>query len=93
MQLIRILATATLLIVITPSLVVVGDDRGLTNTANSPHAQFGTVDIDGVRWTDGFWADRFERCRTDMLSHMWEVYMQHGFDNFRTVAGDIDGEF
>ena len=70
MQLIRILAMATLLIVITPSHAVVGDDRGLTNTANSPHAQFGTVDIDDVRWTDGFWADRFESCRTDMLSHM-----------------------
>jgi DUF1680 family protein len=35
--------------------------------ADSPHAKLRGVDLDAVRWTEGFWAEKFELCRRAML--------------------------
>lgn len=35
--------------------------------ADSPHAKLCGVDLADVRWTDGFWAEKFELCRRAML--------------------------
>ena len=42
-------------------------DRELVNTSRSPHIRMRNVDLDAVRWTEGFWADKFELCRKAML--------------------------
>ena len=47
---------------------VCGAGRGLTDTSASPHVKLRSVDIDAVRWTDGFWAERFDWCRRDRHS-------------------------
>lgn len=33
----------------------------------SPHARLRPASMDEARWTDGFWADRFRRCRRATL--------------------------
>ena len=44
--------------------LVLAAERGVVDTTASPFAQIRTVGLGEVRWTDGFWADRFELCRT-----------------------------
>lgn len=48
-----------------------------------------------VRWTDGFWAERFETCRTQTVPAIWRImegtnYSQF-FENFRIAAGVAEG--
>ena len=69
----------------------------LTDTRESPHAVVRPVPLDEVRWTEGFWADRFATCRDRSLPAMWELmrgtkykpYLQH----FLIAAGDIAGDY
>jgi uncharacterized protein len=53
------------------------------------------IDPTEVRWTHGFWADRFELCRTQTIPAMWRIvegtnYSQF-FENFRIAAGLAQG--
>jgi len=43
---------------------------GVTDTSKSPHVKLRSVDMDAVRWTTGFWADRFELCHKSMLPRL-----------------------
>src|SRR5882724_2136099 len=48
-----------------------------------------------IRWTHGFWADRFETCRTQTIPALWRImegtnYSQF-FQNFRIAAGLTEG--
>ncbi|MBL7220656.1 MAG: glycoside hydrolase family 127 protein [Phycisphaerae bacterium] len=40
---------------------------GAVDTSKSPHVKLRSVSPADVRWTTGFWADRFELCRKSML--------------------------
>lgn len=66
--------------------------KGITNTCSSPHAKLKSVDIDAVKWTNGFWAQKFERCHKVMVPNMWRLLedseISHAFDNF-LVAADL----
>jgi uncharacterized protein len=67
---------------------------GLTATGRSPHAQFAGVPMQDVRWTEGFWADRFALCEEVMIPRMREQFMERALDNFRATAKDDGtGEF
>jgi len=70
--------------------------KGLVQTAGSPHAKLYSVDIDKVVWTDGFWADRFEVCKDTMLLTMWRIFddpqLSHAYRNFEIAAGYQQGE-
>ena len=65
------------------------------NTSASPHAKAQPVGLNEVRWTRGFWADRFENCRTQMIPAMWRLMegtnYSHYFQNFRVAAGLAEG--
>ena len=57
----------------------------------APFAQIHTVGMDEAHWTRGFWADRFELCRTQMVPSMASLmegtnYSQF-FRNFEITAG------
>ena len=41
--------------------------RGAVDTSMSPHVKLRSLPMTDIRWTTGFWADRFELCRTSML--------------------------
>ncbi len=72
-----------------------GEDRGLANTWASPHVQLRCTDIDDVHWTDGFWAERFDRCHRVMVPNMWRLLedseISHAYDNFLVAAGLKEG--
>ena len=61
----------------------------------SPHAKVQPIGLDEVRWTHGFWADRFELCRTQTIPSMGRLmegtnYSQY-LQNFRIAAGLAEG--
>ncbi|HTN19951.1 MAG TPA: glycoside hydrolase family 127 protein [Pelobium sp.] len=70
--------------------------KALTNTSNSKFAVFQSPNMEDVRWTGGFWGDRFEVCRTAMIPHIWDTYMDadvsHAFKNFEIAAGLDTGQ-
>lgn len=68
-----------------------GAGRGITNTAHSSYAKLRSVDIDAVKWTEGFWAQQFEKCHDVMIPNMWRLLddpeISHAFANFEVAAG------
>jgi uncharacterized protein len=66
-------------------------ERALTHTGNSPYARLRSINIGDVQWTNGFWAERFDVCRTSMIPHMMGCYLNdsisHAFKNFEIAAG------
>jgi hypothetical protein len=70
-------------------------EPGVVDTTSSSFAKIQTVGLDEVRWTDGFWADRFELCQTQMIPGMERLmegtnYSQF-FRNFEITAGLVEG--
>ncbi len=69
--------------------------RGLTDTSASPHVKLRSVDINAVRWTDGFWAERFDWCRRAVIPNMWRLLddpnISHAYENFLVAAGLKEG--
>ncbi|UCG57775.1 MAG: glycoside hydrolase family 127 protein [Phycisphaerales bacterium] len=72
-------------------------DYGVIKNQTSPHAKLHSVDIRDVRWTDGFWADRFAVTRDVTLPRLWELASDpekgHAIQNLRIAAGIEKGEF
>jgi DUF1680 family protein len=72
-------------------------DYGVIKTEASPHARLRSVDLRSVRWTRGFWADRFRQCRDITLPHLWRLLSDpgcgHALTNLRIAAGLEEGEF
>ncbi len=69
---------------------------GVVDTAKSPFAKVRTVGLGEAQWTRGFWADRFELCRTQMVPSMARLmegtnYSQFYF-NFEITAGLVPGK-
>ena len=71
--------------------------KSLVNTSSSPHAKFSTVNMGDVRWTSGFWADRFRICKDSMLPQLWNTYtdtkVAHALQNFEIAAGLNEGKY
>jgi DUF1680 family protein len=68
----------------------------LVDLRNSPEARLHPVEFDTVKWTDGFWADRYEQTCNVTLRRLWELAADpdegHVLDNFRAAArGDRHG--
>ncbi len=57
----------------------------------SPFARVCAVGLDGVRWTDGFFYNRFDLCRTQMVPSMMRLMTGTNYTqflrNFELVAG------
>lgn len=72
-------------------LNVFAQSKSLTNTIASPYAKLKSVDMGNVRWTSGFWADRFKMAKEVMVPNMWAIYndakLSHAFKNFEIAAG------
>jgi DUF1680 family protein len=76
--------------------LVYTQNRGLTNTFASKYAKMTSTDIDGVKWTNGFWAERFSVFKDTMILSMWKTLdnpdISHSYRNFEVAAGDVEGE-
>jgi DUF1680 family protein len=64
---------------------------------NSPHAVVRQLPLSGVKWTDGFWAQRFDVNRRQSIPAMWEIMRgtQHKpfLVHFQIAAGDAEGDY
>ncbi|MCJ7778602.1 MAG: glycoside hydrolase family 127 protein [Sedimentisphaerales bacterium] len=69
--------------------------KGTKNTSSSPYAKLASVDIDDVRWTEGFWAERFDLCHKVEIANMWQLLedpkISGAYDNFLIAAGLKEG--
>ncbi|MBM4081583.1 MAG: glycoside hydrolase family 127 protein, partial [Planctomycetes bacterium] len=72
-------------------------DYGVTKTSASPCCKLRSVDLRSVRWTSGFWAERFKQCAEVTLPHQWALLSDpqkgHALTNLRIAAGLETGEF
>jgi uncharacterized protein len=79
------------------SVAVRAQESALVNTSKSSHAVLRSTDMGAVRWTQGFWADRFKVCRETMVPQLWKTYtdpdLSHSFRNFEIAAGLVEGDF
>lgn len=63
----------------------------------APRSKVETVRLSEVKWTDGFWHDRFATCRDKMIPAMWELmkgtrykpFLRH----FEIAAGFAEGGY
>jgi uncharacterized protein len=71
-------------------------DKSLVNTSQSPYAKMYGVNMPDVKWTKGFWAERFTTCKDTMVPTMWNIFkdpeIAHSFRNFEIAAGLEKGE-
>jgi uncharacterized protein len=76
---------------VTVSVVLQAQSKALVNTSGSKYAKLYAPGLGEVRWTTGFWAERFAVCRDSMVPHLWATYMDegvsHAFKNFEIAAG------
>ncbi len=68
-----------------------GGDRGLIGNQASPWARLHSVNLESVRWTDGFWAKRFATAANVSLPALWNLAADseagHAWQNMRIAAG------
>lgn len=70
-------------------------ESGLVDTSSSSFARVHSVGLGEVHWTHGFWVDRFELCRTQMIPSMERImegtnYSQYLY-NFQIAASLAPG--
>lgn len=59
-------------LVVQMSATMLGGERIASGEPTSPHLVFRPAG-DAVRWTGGFWGDRFDQCARVLVPHLWEV--------------------
>ena len=86
-------------IIILSSTIAMGvsaQNNGLTDMSQSKYAQMANTELGAVRWTNGFWGDRFTVFRDNTILSMWKTWntpeISHGFRNFEIAAGVCPGE-
>ena len=78
---------------------------GLTDMSRSQQAKMKNTPLGAVRWTGGFWADRFNVMSTTGIWSMWDTWNtpyetldamglhgSNGFRNFEVAAGTVMGK-
>ena len=78
---------------------------GLTDMSRSQQAKMKNTPLGAVRWTGGFWADRFNVMSTTGIWSMWDTWNtpwetidtmglhgSNGFRNFEVAAGTVKGK-
>ncbi|MHC4327961.1 MAG: glycoside hydrolase family 127 protein [Planctomycetota bacterium] len=95
-SMLRSFIVCTFAVAVTANVSFAGQ-RGITNTSSSPHAKLRSTDIDDVKWTEGFWAQKHDLCHKVMVPNMWRVLSDpnigHAWQNFRIAAGLEEGRF
>ncbi len=88
------LALNVLLAMITASSV---EGAGVVDTSKSEHARLRSVDMDDVRWTTGFWAEKHAICRTAIVPAVHQALLDpknsEQLVNLRVAAGLQQGPF
>ena len=69
--------------------------NGLTDTHNSRYAVMTAAPLSAVKWTGGFWGERFQVLSQTSLLSMWQTWQTKegkGFNNFLIAAGEQQGD-
>lgn len=87
------------------TLTMTAQAQGLTDMSRSKQAIMQNTPMGSVRWTGGFWGDRFNVLSTHGIWDMWETWNtpyetldengkhgSHGFANFQVAAGTVKGK-
>ena len=77
------------------TMTAMGQGRGITDTSRSQHAVMNALPIDAVRWTGGFWGERFDVFSKTSVQSMWATWQSaegKGFNNFLIASGEKKGE-
>jgi len=78
------------------SITLNAQNRGLTNTSSSKFSKLNSTNIDAVKWTNGFWGERYSVFKDTMILSMWKTLnnpdISHSFRNFEVAAGEMEGE-
>ncbi len=67
--------------------------KGMVDTSQSPYVKVKTLGMDQVKWTDGFWADKFDLAQKVTIPTLWDRMLHRSFDNFKIAAGVMPGEY
>lgn len=75
-----------------------GQQHAIINNGQSPHSRLRSVDLSDVRWTDGFWKQKFDLVKDVTIPKMWEYFNTdydaeggHHWIDFRIGAGLQEG--
>jgi DUF1680 family protein len=86
-----------LYIVLFSTALVSAQDKGLVDNANSPYSKLQSVNMQDVKWTNGFWKEQFDVETKNTLPYMWNLYhndsITHAYKNFQIAAGLMKGKF
>lgn len=69
--------------------------QGIINNTESTHVQLKSINMGDCKWTEGFWADKFEIAEKAMVPYMGEVLcgdVGHALNNFKIAAGMKQGK-
>ena len=87
--------TIILLAILSVSILMHGQSKGLMNTSNSAHVMMHNVDMGAVKWKNGFWGERYAVFKDTMVLNMWNTLnnpdIAHAFRNFEIAAGEKEG--
>ncbi|MFZ5830233.1 MAG: glycoside hydrolase family 127 protein [Planctomycetota bacterium] len=87
----------TFVVALFAALPAMAGERGVLNTSKSPHVVVRNIDLGDARWTDGFWAERFELNNETTIPTMHAVMELPDntatFHNLRVAAGEKEGAF
>lgn len=92
MKTVLIFSTAALLAVSTTAMA---QKNGITDTGKSKFAVVSSTPVSAVKWTDGFWGERFGVFSGTSVQSMWETWKSdkgYGWNNFLIAAGEKKGK-
>ena len=87
-----IFSTAALLAI---STAATAQKNGITDTGKSKYAVVTSTPVSSVKWTGGFWGERFGVFSGTSVQSMWETWKSdkaHGWNNFLIAAGEKKGK-
>ena len=68
----------------------------IVKNQSSPHARLRSVDLTSVRWTEGFWAQRYAQANEVSLRKLWDLAVDveagHVIENLRIAGGLAEGK-
>lgn len=68
---------------------------GLADMSHSANAKMWNTPVGAVKWTGGFWGERFNVYGGTSVWSMWDTWkdpdVSHGFRNFEVAAGTMEG--
>ncbi|WP_281614863.1 beta-L-arabinofuranosidase domain-containing protein [Flammeovirga sp. SubArs3] len=73
----------------------VAQEKGILGQEDSPNVALKSINIGDCKWTEGFWADKFDVAEHSMVPYMGEVLtgdVGHALNNFKIAAGMKEGE-